>query len=135
MVKAVKIRSEKLWQYLSNAGVLNGSKEEISKAKMDYRRKYKWEWSQNRKSLEREIRPFFSIKEYMDIKVKAFEVGLHPTQYLKELALVAIATKQIAPNKDILKKVLQKITMTLTSDNTNHLMEAEKLLLDYIQKY
>lgn len=130
----MKIRSKNLWQYLSDTGALKGSESDIAKGKEEYRRMYFRQWKELHKRPQKELRIILTIREYLDLKVKALEVGLKPTPYLKELALVAIATKQRV-DKNSLKKILQLVKMASTSnskDYKNLLMEAEKLLLDFM---
>lgn len=129
-----RIRSKKLWQYLSDKGLLNGSNEDIEKGKADYRRMYHRQWKELHKRPQKELRVLLSIREYLDLKVKALEVGLKPTPYLKELALVAVATKQRVPEYS-LRKILQLVKMASTSNHSDYkylLIEAEKLLLEYL---
>ena len=129
-----RIRSKKLWQYLSDKGLLNASESDIAKGKADYRREYFKRWKELHKRPQKELRIVLTIKEYLDLKVKAMEVGLKPTPYLKDLALVAVATKQRV-DKNSLKKILQLVKMASTTNNGDYkylLMEAEKLLLEYL---
>ncbi len=130
-----RIGSKQLWLYLSEKGLLNASEDAIARAKAEYKRKYKREWKMRHKRPEKELRVVLSIKQYLDLKIKASGVGLRPTPYLKELALATIVAKQIVPENESLKKILQLITMTAISTNSNMLLEAEKRLLEYVQKY
>lgn len=128
----MKVKSKRLWQYLSDCNLLNASEEEIALAKVKYRRLYKTEWKQNRAKPEKEIRPVFSLKEYMDLKVKASDMGMNPTKYLKSLALSSVKSETLAPNKEELKRVMQLLTIAVSTKNTEPIQVAEQILLKYI---
>lgn len=129
------VRSKRLWQYLSDCNLLNASEEEIALAKVKYRRLYKTEWKQNRTKPEKEIRPIFSLREYMDLKVKASDMGMNPTKYLKSLALSSVKSETLAPNKEALKRVMQLLTIAVTTNNTELIHDAEQILLNYIKSH
>lgn len=131
----MKVRSKRLWQYLSDCNLLNASEEEIALAKVKYRRLYKTEWKQNRTKPEKEIRPMFSLREYMELKIKASEMGMKPTRYLKSLALSSIHSGSLAPNKEALTRVMQLITLAVTTKDTKPINDAEQLLLNYIKNH
>lgn len=137
-----RIRSKKLWQYLFDAGVLNGSEADILKAKAEYRKKYKREWKQNRLIPKKELRPTFTLKEYQMVRFKAQTLKLTATAFLKEVTLASIEGKQIIYNKEELLKILQLISMSIIAFGNNEhrfiiteqLYEAEKLLLEYVKQ-
>lgn len=131
----MKVRSKKLWQYLADCNLLNASEVEIATAKVKYRRLYKTEWKQNRTKPEKEIRPVFSLREYMELKVKASEMGMKPTRYLKSLAISSLNSGSMAPNKEALNRVMQLITQAVTTNDTKPIADAEQLLLNYIKNH
>lgn len=130
-----RIGSKQLWLYLSERGLLDASESALALARKDYIRTYKREWNKRQKRPQKELRVVLSIKQYMELKVMATEAGLRPTPFARELALAAIAAKQIVPEKHTLKKILQLITIVATSTKITLLLEAEKRLLEYIQKF
>lgn len=130
-----KIRSKKLFEYLQSVGVLSQGAEAIAKARKEYRKRYKREWKKNRNVPIKEIRPCFSLKDYLDIQVRACEFGVSPTSYVKQVVLLELNNKKMVPHIGELKKVLQLLGIAQNSygDMVVCLPEAEKLLLDYIQ--
>lgn len=137
------MRSKQLWQYLSDTGALNGTEEDIVKAKYEYRKLYKRTWKRDRQKPVVELRPGFSLKEIQAIKQKADELKLTPTALVKNLALSCIEKKLIVPHKHELLLVLQLLGMASTallkeryiqSSIPNMVLEAERLLLSYMKE-
>ena len=137
----MKVRSNALWQYLADSGALNGSDEDIFKAKLEYRKIYKREWKKRQKLPKKELRPIFTLKEYQHIRLKAAELKLNATAYLKAIALASVEGRYSIENKEILQKVLQLLSMSVIALKHNHnkylieeqLEQAEKLLLEYVK--
>jgi hypothetical protein len=124
-------------QYLSDTGALSGTSEDIAVAKLAYRREYKRRWKHDRLIKPIELRPGFTTKQYKELQIRAHEFGLTPTGYIKQLAVSSIENQAIIPYKPTLLKVLQQISMSVTtlpkgfSEHTQ-LSEAETLLLNYL---
>ena len=132
-----KVRSKRLYQFLIDRGALNASKEEIMKVKAEYRKLYKKAWKKKRNVPRKEIRPCFSLKEYLDIQVKAHELGVCPTRYVKQVVLSGLHGKALVPHTNVLKKVLQLLGIAQNSygDAVASLPEAEKLLFEYLKAH
>lgn len=137
----MKVRSTKLWEYLKERGLLEASPEDIAKAKADYRRMYKKVWKQN-KIPKRELRPGFTLREYSEIKIRAKEMHLTPTAYIKLLTLNSIANKATIPQRELLLAVLQRVSIAaiavMKDESKRHIEEyvsnAETLLLHYLKE-
>jgi len=136
----MKIRSKALYAYLLEAGVLNGTLEEIDRAKSEYRRIYKQQWKQ-RKRPRKEIRMEVTLKDFEVIKIQAAALSLTPTSYARTAVLSSIGSAQLMPNKKALLKVLQLLSTaaiasakhTLSSWQLSELLaKAEDMLLQYL---
>ncbi len=135
-----KVRSKALWKFLFEKGVIpNGTEEEITEAKKEYRRLYKKAWKRSRKK-QKEIRPSFTIKEYQAIQQVAEKAGLKPTTLARQLLLSHSEGNAFIPNRDILLQVLQNISIVAIhlvtqfpkEDYTILIEKAEQLLLNYL---
>lgn len=103
------IRSKALWAYLSSAGVLDKTKEEIQRAKEEYRRIQKREWKRKNDKVVKELRPRFTHAELEGIKLYAKPFGLTPTVYFKKLVLASLEKTHIVPEREQLLQVLRDI--------------------------
>ena len=136
----MKIRSKPLYTYLQNANVLDGTKEDIYRAKCEYRRMYKKNWKKIKRA-RKELRIEISLRQYMDIKVRASELELKHTVYARNLILAAVESKQFIPHKDRLLKIMQLVSIITIAASKNslplwqigeQLVQAEKMLLEYL---
>jgi len=139
----MKVRSQALFAYLQQAGVLNETLEAIALAKKDYRRLYKTRWKQRKQPLK-EIRFEVTSKQYQAIKANALFNKLKPTAYCKNEILSIIETTPIIPQRDMLLQVLQLVSMAVNGlrkdcghdlETAGLLGQAEKLLLTYVSKH
>jgi len=132
-----KIQSKKLFEYLLSQGVLSSTDEEIQQAKKTYRKLYKKQWKQNRKLPQKEIRPGFTLRDYEDIKIRAHEMELTPTEYVRQIVVLSLQNNYILPKRGVLEKVAQLIYIAQNSyaDFSHCLPEAERLLLEYLDEY
>jgi len=137
----MKIRSKALYAYLFEAGVLNGTPEEIDRAKCDYRKSYKRQWKQQKRP-RKEIRIGFTLKQFSVIVLKAKEYDLKNTAYARNAILAAVGLKWSIPNKAQLLKILQLISMVAIALDKNitpswqlseQLQQAEQELLQYLK--
>ncbi|MGY3214794.1 hypothetical protein [Mucilaginibacter sp. HD30] len=134
----MRIRSKALYQYLLQAGVLNGPEKAIALAKAEYRRLYKRRWKkQNRPRME--IRFEVTLKQFDELKAKATAAEMRHTTYLKAMALASIG---VPPTPDPrLLDVLQSVSMAVIAierdDPTAHIysliIKAENSLLEYLR--
>lgn len=135
----MKARSAKLAQYLEETGAINGSPEDILRAKARYRREYKAEHKKNNAAKWHELRPQFTSLEYETVKRNADALGLTPTAYVKAVSLAY--DTGILPNKETLLNVLQTLSMaTIQLERSGHptaasLHEAETRLTEYLQNH
>jgi len=135
----MKVRSKKMWEYLSQAGVLESPEELIMQAKFDYRRLYKRTWKKNIKKCK-ELRPTFTKIEFDGILERAKLYGLHPTTYARDLILSNQSDISLIPKKSELQGILQAISMAenaLSKDKDSAeanelLLKAESMLLTYL---
>lgn len=138
----MKYGSKAIFEYLKEKGLLDASREQINEAKLAYRRAYKREWKKNRQVPSKEIRPVFSLRQYVEIKIKADLFGLNPTKYVKQIVLADISGKPVIPNKGVLLQILQLLGMIaisiskerhLSNNLKEQIAEAEALLLKYVK--
>lgn len=106
-----KIRSQELYRYLLQKGVLGCSDEEILAAKKQYRKQYKSQWKRQRLKQKPELRPNFTKKEIETINKAALSKGLTNTNFVRQAALSVANKKEIIANKDSLLTILQKVSM------------------------
>lgn len=129
-----KIRSRKLFEYLLSCGVLSLGDEAITRAKQEYRKRYKREHKRNKK--QKEVRPLFTQVEYLKLCQRATLYGLSPTGYVKEIVIQQLTGGEIIPCRDELLCVLQKVSMALNQKPSPEMMEllveAEQMLLKYL---
>lgn len=139
----MKIRSKALWQFISDTGALNGSEEDIAKAKAEYRKIYKRNWKRNRQIPQREMRPCFTLKEYREIWLKANEAGMNPTSFFKEQVLCILTNTISKKDREMLLQVLQCISVCsigLEKSNIDltelqfNISKAEELLIQYLKQ-
>jgi len=137
----MKIRSKALYAYLLEAGVLDGTPEEIDSAKCNYRRKYKRQWKQQKRP-RKEIRFEVTLKQFKDIKMKAIGSGVTHTEYARKVLLTAAESDLCIPNKKRLLQVLQVISMAAIASAGNtlppwqlseQLAKAEDMLWQYLK--
>jgi len=137
----MKIRSKALYAYLLEAGVLDGTPEEIDSAKCDYRRIYKRQWKLQKRP-RKEIRIEVTLKQFAAIASKAREFELKHTVYARNAILSAIESNPSIPNKNQLLNVLQLISMAVIASAKNtlsswqlseQLAKAEDTLLQYLR--
>lgn len=107
----MKIRSKALYTYLSDAGVLNGTPEQISYAKHCYRKLYKKNWKLQKRP-RKELRIEFTLKQYLTITAAAIAIHLRPTTYARQILLAAADTRALAISKDEVLAVLQLVSMS-----------------------
>lgn len=135
----MKARSPKLAQYLEETGAINGSPEDIARAKIEYRKAYKAEHKKKSASKHNELRPQFTPPEYEAVKEKADALGITPTAYVKAVSLNY--DTGILPHKDVLLNVLQILSMTtIVLERERHpaaasLYDAEKMLTEYLRNH
>lgn len=138
----MKIRSKALYTYLFEAGVLNGTPEEIDHAKREYRRLYKKRWKQQKRP-RKEIRIEFTLKQFQGIKMKAREFDLRHTTYGRQVILAAVEVDlSFIPHREKLEQILQLVSMAAIAsfkgtatikELSVRLMRAETKLLNYLQ--
>ena len=143
----MKVRSKKMWQYIIDSGALQGgTKEDIEKCKIAWRKEYKRKWKQNKIIKPIELRPGFSAKQYKELQIRAKEFGTTPTGYVKQITLASVGIGQAIPGKQKLITVLQLVSIASIAVSkakhgkiedphriSNHLEQAEKLLLEYLK--
>jgi len=135
----MKNYNKNLWQFLSDAGVLEGTEEDIKNAKMQYRRQYKREWRKNAKK-SKELRPCFTVVEFEAIVNRAKLYSQNPTAYARDLILSAQQDFTLIPRKSDLMNILQALSMSgiaLEKDSNSIeaqalLFQAENMLLQYL---
>lgn len=113
-------KSKKLIEYLREAGVLNGSDEQIKLAKIAYRKQYLKNWKAEKSPMIKEIRLVLSLKEYADIKIKAYEQYKTPTTFAKDLILESIGKERCLPNKEKLLAIYQKLGLAINQNLKDH---------------
>src|SRR6185312_2530451 len=136
----MKIRSKALYAYLFEARVLNGTPDEIDRAKREYRRQYKRSWKQIKRP-RKELRIEITLKQYAVITAAAFTSKLKPTNYARQVLLAAVDTGASSISKDEVLAVLQSVSMAynalyhgLIPNALSHTSQAEKQLIHLQQK-
>ena len=137
----MKNYSKNMWQYLSDAGVLDGTinEVEIKKAKIAWRRHYKKEWRKNAKK-NKELRPCFTPSEFEAIVNRAKLYSQNPTSYARDLILSAQQDFNLIPRKSDLMNILQALSMSAIAlqKDANSIeaqalvFQAESMLLRYL---
>ncbi|WP_259071895.1 hypothetical protein HDF24_11480 [Mucilaginibacter sp. X4EP1] len=138
----MKIRSKVLYDYLKEAGVLNGTPEEIAHAKQRYRKQYKKNWKQQKRP-RKELRIEFTLKQFAAISRKALESELSRTAYARNTILAATGSEQFIPHKEQLLQILQLVSITAIatakssvppSRLSEWLEQAETMLMQYLKQ-
>jgi predicted DNA binding CopG/RHH family protein len=136
----MKTRSNGLYAYLLQSGVLHGTVEDIAFAKVQYRKMYKRQWKQRRRP-RKEIRIEVTLKDFQAIKTAASIAKLKHTTYVRMLILSSLGIKQLIPHKQVLLNALQLISMAVIAmankSQSRQLLEqltnAEQILLNYVK--
>lgn len=138
----MKTRSKPLYEYLLAAGMLGASEEAIAEARRQYRRDYKKRWKKER-TRHKEIRIALTLRQFNDVKVKAYCMNLRHTPYARAVLLSATEGKALIANRDILLKILQIVSMSAIAAKRNsvsvwqladQMEQAERMLLEYLQE-
>lgn len=139
----MKIRSQKLFAFLKEKGVLEGTDEQIKEAKRAFRKQYKDDWKKFHRLKRREISSLFTSVEYEVIRTEAKRVGLPPATYVRQTILAVISNNPPLVDRQKLLKALQLIGMSnislslattpvslpIVSEHVEQLSEAEQILL------
>jgi hypothetical protein len=137
----MKIRSNPLYTHLLQAGVLNGTPEEISACKLEYRRLYKRQWKRVKRP-RKEIRIEFTLKDFTSIKYHSGQLEIPHTTFARSAILAAVGINNHIHQKDQLLQILQFISISLNAVTKNTmtlpqirdvLQQAETLFLDYLK--
>ncbi len=126
-----------MYQYLLEAGVLNGSEGAIERAKQDYRKRYKRQWKQEVRR-QKEIRFTVTLQQFAAIAARAQASALGHTTYARNVVLAAVDLPA-APNGALLA-VLQATSMAAVAieqgesiDSAYELVrKAELMLLQHL---
>ena len=143
-----KIRSQELYRYLLQKGVLSCSDEVIKEAKQQYRKEYKRKWKRSQLKQKPELRPNFTKAELQAITKAAKARGVTNTDFVRQAALSQAHKMEFIANKDALLTILQKVSMaagilvankeptfvygTELSEADTLLQESETLLMQYL---
>ncbi|MEO6523805.1 MAG: hypothetical protein ABIN91_19130 [Mucilaginibacter sp.] len=137
----MKTRSKALYQYLSQANVLSGTKEDIILAKQAYRKEYKRQWKRAKKPTK-EIRIGVTLRQYGIIRLKSCEYQERPTVYCRNVILAAAGIRPHIAHRDALLSALQLVSMAAIGASGNRarlceisdlLARAETILLNYLE--
>jgi hypothetical protein len=107
----MKIRSKKLYAYLKETGALEKGPGAIREAKKEYRRIYKRDWKRSKRQVSRVIEIRVSLKEYKALQNRCIESNTKPFDFAKEVLCVALNNTDFIPNKTLLQKVLQQLSI------------------------
>lgn len=108
----------------------------ITKAKNDYRRKYKTEWRKAKRKQVKEITTTWEKEEYKILKDEANRHKESITRFMKKATVGYINKRYVTPNEAQITKVMQLLALTYNSiselkDESNIPAEAgRKALLD-----
>lgn len=132
MLTKPKIRSRRLLEYLIVSGALDKGKDAIVEAKLAYRKQYKKEWRQHKLTLHKELRLSLTLRQYHSLQLTAHDNKLSPTAFARQQVLIALDARPFLPNTEILRQILQSISLTINDGLTDRLQTAEKLLMAYL---
>ena len=133
MLTKPKIRSKSLLEYLIVSGALDKGKDAIVQAKIAYRKQYKKEWKQHKLMLHKELRLSLTLRQYHSLQLTAYDNKLSPTAFARQQVLIALDARPFLPNTEILRQILQSISLTINDGLTDRLQTAEKLLIAYLK--
>jgi hypothetical protein len=125
----MKIRSKALFIYLSEAGVLNGTPEQIANAKKCYRTLYKKNWKQQKRP-RKELRIEMTLKQHAAVTAAAYTSKLKPTSYARQIILHAANAGACPISKDEVLGVLQSVSIAYNALQTGLV----QLALSYTSK-
>lgn len=131
------IRSKRLYEFLLTSGVLDKGDEAIREAKQEYRKRYKREWKGSRKGVRKELRPIFTLAEHQAILIKADEMGMYPTAFVRNCVRAQMNATVVLPERERLEQVAQLIGCAQNSygDMVSCVPEAERILMEYLARY
>mgnify|MGYP001570420545 CR=1 FL=1 len=132
LTKPKKIRSNRLLEYLIATGALDNGKDAIVQAKLAYRKQYKKEWKQHKLMLHKELRISLTLRQYHSLQLTAYDNKLSPTAFARQQVLIALDARPCVPNTEILRQILQSISLTINDGLTDRLQTAEKHLIAYL---
>ncbi|TWI96805.1 hypothetical protein JN11_03918 [Mucilaginibacter frigoritolerans] len=130
-----------MYDYLKEAGVLNGTPEEIASAKHQYRTQYKKQWKQQKRP-RKELRIDVTLKQFAAINRNALEADLSRTAYARNIILAATGSEKFIPHKEQLLEILQLVSMAAIAAAKNNaqlsrlsewLEQAETMLMQYLK--
>jgi hypothetical protein len=133
MLTKLKIRSKKLLEHLIVSGALEQGNDAIVQAKKLYRQQYKRDWKKRKLMLSRELRISLTLREYCSLRITAHNNGLSCTKFARQQLLNAIHEKPCILNPEILRDILQSISLSINDGRTDRLQNAEKLLITYLK--
>lgn len=105
----MKSKNSPLYKYLMENNVLGKSKEEVKKAKENYRKEYLKKWHKDRREENKDIRLRFCPSEFSKIREMALKLNQSPTSFSKQVILKEIQSEILIPNKHILQELVQKL--------------------------
>lgn len=137
------MQSKALYQYLLQAGVLNGTPDVLALAKRRYRAIYKKQWRQQRQQ-QKELRITFNHTEFEAIAFNATKQQMTRTAYVRSIVLQTVGEHSHLITKDQLQQVLQLVSMAIVGivkrphspqRIAELLKQAEDVLLLYLSKH
>ena len=132
LTKPKKIRSNRLLEYLIATGALDNGKDAIVQAKLAYRKQYKKEWKQHKLMLHKELRISLTLRQYHSLQLTAYDNKLSPTAFARQQVLIALDARPFLLKPEILRQILQSISLTINDGLTDRLQTAEKHLIAYL---
>jgi hypothetical protein len=105
----MKSKNSPLYKYLKENNVLGKSKEEVKKAKENYRKEYLKSWHKERRLENKDLRIRFTPSEFSKIREMALKLNQSPTSFSKQVILNEIQSEILIPNKQILQELVQKL--------------------------
>jgi uncharacterized coiled-coil DUF342 family protein len=100
-------RNSALWAYLHEKGVLDKGKDEILRAKKEYRQQYLKAFKQKRKSNRKDYTITCNPKEAKLFKIKAEEYGLKIASFIKQAAIAYAGNTDVIPQINMFHNILQ----------------------------
>ena len=123
------VRSQALWDFLSQSGVLeHGTEEDIAQAKKEYRKIYYREYKRKRRRERKEITLMCSHKEYREIQLYAKQCKKGIPTIIRESCLATIRNEYYVPNQGMIAKLEQLLSrmyfeIQQTTPNTDQLLQ------------
>lgn len=106
--------------------------EAILLAKKEYRKEYKRQWRENRRSLSKCINISITLRQYQQLKLLALKNQTSVTALSRQSILKVCEDSVELRNTVLLKQILQAVSMSINEKSFTRLHEIESMLIEQI---